>query len=263
MSRIARRLPSSFTPPRDFVPWRGPKTSIVSPPCNLLGLPLILPRNIVEKASYREILPNSAQSIKVQLDGETKTLAEILVDHSPDHHRIGRAKHQRPLAHGFYFMKDDAGIQTTLSTERRSNTTNVHEIETPLPELPTPESCNQKSSPVELPANEILPTATPPVLQPIFQPASPVPLLPPPHPRSPNTRTALPLLAPPKRRHSGDSSMESGSIEISYVPSHPDDGEKERELPIPQFRLSAYSGGDDVPAPLRISECLVLVSCSS
>ena len=261
MSRIARRLPSSFTPPRDFVPWRGPKTSIVSPPCNLLGLPLILRRNIVEKASYREILPNSAQSIKVQLDGESKTLAEILVDHSPGHHRIGRAEHQRSLTHGFYFMKENAGTPTTLNTERRSNTTGVHEVETPLPELPTPESYNQKTSPVELPANEILPAATSPALQPVFQPASPVPLLPTPQPRSPNTRKALPLLAPPKRRHSGDSSMESGSIEISYVPSHPDDGEKERELPIPQFR-SAYGGGDDVPAPLRISECLVLVSCS-
>ena len=257
LSRIARRLLSSSTLPLDFVPWRGPKTSIVSLPCNLLGSPLIVRRNIVEKASYREISPSSAQSVKVQLDGEIRTLAEILVDHSPEHRRIGTAEQQRPLAYGFYFMKENAGTQTTPDTEGRSNTTDVHEVETPLPELPTPESSNHKTSPVELPANEIPPAPTPPVPQPIFQPASPVPLLPTPHPRSPNTRKALPLLAPPpKRRYSGDSSMESGSIEISYVPSHPKDGE-ERELPTP-FRLFAYGGGEDVPAPLRISECSCL-----
>ena len=257
MSRIARRLLSSSILPPDFVPWRGRKTSIVSPPCNLLGLPLILRRNIDEKASYREISPSSAQSIKVQLDGKTKTLAEILVDNSPNHHRTGTAEQQRPLAYGFYFMKENAGPQRTPNTEGHSNITDVHEIETPLPELPTPESLKQETSPVELPANEILPSPTPPIPQPVLQSASPAPLLPTPHPRSPNTRKALPLLAPPPmRRNSGDSSMESGSIEISYVPSHPKDGE-ERELPT-QFRLFAYGGGEDVPAPLRISECSYL-----
>ena len=231
----------------------------MSPPCNLLGSSLILRRNTVERASYREIPPSSAQSIKVQLDGEIKTLAEILVDKTPKHHRTGRAEQQRPLAHGFYFMKENAGTQMTPNSERRSNTTDVHEVETPLPELPTPESCKQETTPVELPANEIPTATTPSVPQPVFQTASPIPLLPTPHPRSPTTRKALPLLAPPpKRRNSGDSSMKSGSIEISYVPSHPDDGERERELPT-QFRLFAYGGGEDMPAPLRISECFVLV----
>ena len=235
---------------------------MVSPPCNLVGLLLILRCNTVEKANYHEIPPSSAQSIKVQLDGGTKTLAEVLVDNSLKHHRIGRAEQQRPLAHGAYYMIGNAGSQTTPNTKRRSNTIDVHEVEAPLPELPTPESHKQETTPAELPANEILPAATPSVPQPVFQPASPVPLLPTPHPRSPNTRKALPLLAPPpKRRNSGDSSMESGSIEISYVPSHPDDRE-ERELPT-QFRLYAYGGAEDVPAPLRISECFVLVLCSS
>ena len=221
-----------------------------------LGLPLILRRNVVERTSYREIPPSSAQSVKVQHDGGTKTLAEILIDNSPKHHRTGKAEQQRPLAHGFHYMKENAGTQTTPNTELRSNTTDVHEVETPLPELPTPESYKQETSPVELPANEILPAATPPVPQPVIQSASPAPLLPTPHPRSPNTRKLLPLLAPPKR-FSGDSSMKSGSIEISYVPSHPDGGE-ERDFPTP-FRLYAYGGGEDVPAPLRISECFLLV----
>lgn len=172
----------------------------------------------MEKAIYRNYLPSSARSIKVQVHGKKKFLAEVRID------GIGRRrglKHQRSLLDGFYILPGRAGTQTTITPK------DAHEDQ--LAELPAPGFFNQKNPPVELPTNEIAPVAAPPVPRAVFQPASPPPLLLPPKPRSPNSRKASPLLAPPPRagvpdkRTSYGSSVGSASIQIAYLPSHHED----------------------------------------
>ena len=185
---------------------------------------VLLTVHAVEKAIYRDFLPDSAQYIKVQLAGEMKPLAEVIEDAC---WRKG-LKHQRSLVDGFYILPGRAGTQTTLNTE------DPHEDK--LAELPAPGFFNQNKHPVEVPADKPSPVSTPPVSQPVFSPASPAsptPLLLTPRPRSINTRKASPLLAPPPRdgisekRSSYGSSVGSVSIQIAYQPSPRDDGERE------------------------------------
>lgn len=145
-----------------------------------------------------------------------------------NHGRRG-LRYQRSLLDGFYMMPESAGTKTTVDAKDAR--------EDQLAELPAPGFLtHQEKSPVELPADEITPVAAPPVPQ----PASPTPLLPIPRPRSPNTRKASPLLALPPvgKRTSYGSSMESASIEIAYVPSHPDDVDR------------------NTPEPLEVSTCI-------
>ena len=189
------------------------------------------------------------QSIKVQLPGGKKPVAEVRLDDARSRRR--GLKHQRSLVDGFYIMPGRNGTQTTM------NTTDTHEDQ--LAELPAPELFKQRKQPVELPAGEIspvaarLPSRTPP------QSVSSTPLLHPPKPRSPSSRRASPLLAPPpfrdglsEQRSSYSSSLGSGSIQIAYMPSPHDEVEREKPVPLkvssllPFLRLR-FSG---VNAPL-------------
>ncbi|CAF9942442.1 MAG: hypothetical protein ALECFALPRED_009754, partial [Alectoria fallacina] len=177
----------------------------------------------IEKAIYRDFLPCSAQSIKIQHSGATRSLAD-------DACWSRRLKHQRgpsSLVDGFYIVPGTPATQTTITTR--------DPLERQLAELPAPESSNQNQHPVEQPADDISPVPT----QPLSHPASPTPLLlllPRPRPRSPTARKASPLLAPPpppppppprddrvsERRHSYASSVGSASIQIAYEPSQHD-----------------------------------------
>lgn len=169
----------------------------------------------VEKAIYRNFLPSSAQSIKVQLPGESKVLADVCIDDTGGKRGI---KHQPSLIDGFYIMPGRAGTQSTMST------THTHRDSPPV-ELPVTVHASlrqTKQQPVELSADEISPVTIQPVLQ------TPPPVLLIPQPRSPSARKMTPLLAPPPRvgmsekRSSCGSSMTVGSqsIQIAYMPSH-------------------------------------------
>ncbi|KAF6230375.1 hypothetical protein HO133_004717 [Letharia lupina] len=163
---------------------------------------------------YRKGLPTSAQSIKVQLPGETKLLAEVRVDSARTRQGL---KHQRSLVDGFYIMPGRPGTQMTMNPKRTR--------EGQLAELPAPGFFNQTRHPVELPADETSPV---PAL-----PSSPTPLLLPPRTPPKNARKAPQLLAPPPRevfsekRTSYGSSLGSASIHIAYLPSHQDDVERD------------------------------------
>ncbi|CAD6569268.1 MAG: hypothetical protein ASARMPRED_002695 [Alectoria sarmentosa] len=204
----------------------------------------VLTARTVEKAIYRDFLPYSAQSIKVQHSGATKSLADV-VDNAC---WSRRSKHQRgpsSLVDGFYIMPGITATQTTIITR--------DPLEHQLAELPAPESFNQNQSPVELPADD---DNSPVAPQPLFHPASPTPLLLlPPRPRSPTARKASPLLAPfppfppppptrddggPEHRHSYASSVGSASIQIAYEPSQHDGADREEEEPWP-LKVSAPS----------------------
>ena len=183
--------------------------------------------HIVEKAIYRKFLPSSAQSIKVQLPGEKKFLAEVRIDGAG---RRRGLKYQQSLVDGFYIMPARAGTQTTMDTNDAR--------EDHLAELPTPSLSNQDKSPVELLTNETVPVPAPPVPLTRVQPASPTPILLSPRPRSPKTRKASPLLPPPpmdrisEKRTSLGSSVGSASIQIAYQPSHHEDAGKEKPKPL-------------------------------
>lgn len=194
---------------------------------------LVLTAHIVEKAIYRTFPPTSMQSIKVQLPGGKRSVAKVRLDDARSRRR--GLKHQRSLADGFYIMPGRAGTQTTLNTNDAP--------EDQLAELPTPEMFIQRNQtvelPAELPAGEISPVAARPPSRAAPQPVPSTPILLTPKPRSRSTRKASPLLAPPpfrdgtaERRSSCSSSMGSESIQIAYMPSHNDEIEREKPVPL-------------------------------
>lgn len=179
----------------------------------------------VEKAIFRDILPSSPQSVKLQLPGESKLLSEILGDDTTTR-KNRRLKHQPSLVEGIFIIPGKwAGIRTTISTN------DAHEDQLPAElsaTLPSVKRKRQEQQPVELPADEISPVAVIPQAV-LPTPPSQPPLLPTPRPRSPKSRKASPLLAPPpptrtiadlERKISCASSVGSGSIQIAYTPSH-------------------------------------------